>query len=379
VPLNEIGPTLERMRGLRQALQDPRLPPALVRRHARALYDRLIAPIAPHLEGVRTLLLAPEGPLNLIPFGALVDASDRYLIERFTLTYLTSGRDLLRLAAPRSSRSTPLVVAAPDYDASFRVAAAKARGEGEPTSARRSRELGALRFQPLPGTLQEAKAVEKALGVQALTGDRATEAALKGVQGPRVLHVATHGFFLPDQALEPRSPAGIRTQPLGPGAPASVLAHPPPTGENPLLRSGLALAGANRLESGAQDGILTALEMATLDLSGTKLVVLSACETGLGEVEVGEGVYGLRRALVIAGAEAQLMSLWKVEDAATRELMTAYYRRIIAGEGRAEALRQVQLEMLARPARRHPLYWASFIPIGAWGPIAPAAASASVE
>jgi CHAT domain-containing protein len=158
-----------------------------------------------------------------------------------------------------------------------------------------------------------------------------------------------------------------------------ALVLPPPTGENPLLRSGLALAGANRLESGAQDGILTALEMATLDLWGTKLVVLSACETGLGEVEVGEGVYGLRRALVIAGAEAQLMSLWKVDDAATRELMTAYYQRLVVGEGRAEALRQVQLEMLANPALRRPRYWASFIPIGAWGPLAPAAESASRE
>jgi CHAT domain-containing protein len=379
VPLGEAGPILERVGGLRQALQDPGLPPALVRRHARAVYDQLFAPIAPLLEGVEMLLLAPEGQLNLIPFGALVDASDRYLIERFTLTYLTSGRDLLRLAAPRSSRSTSLVVAAPDYDASLRMASANAQENNEPVATRRSSESAALRFQPLPGTLQEARAIEKALGVHALTGDRATEAALKGAHGPRVLHVATHGFFLPDQVLKPRSPAGIRTQPVGPDASASGFALPPPPGENPLLRSGIALAGANRLESGAQDGILTALEMATLDLSGTKLVVLSACETGLGVVEVGEGVYGLRRALVIAGAEAQLMSLWKVDDAATRELMTAYYQRLVAGEGRAEALRQVQLEMLANPARRRPRYWASFIPIGAWSPLAPAAESASRE
>jgi len=379
VPLGEAGPTLERVSGLRQALQSQGLPPALLRRHARAVYDRLFAPIAPLLEGVEMLLLAPEGPLNLIPFGALVDASDRYLIERFTLTYLTSGRDLLRLATPRSSRSTSLVVAAPDYDAPLRVASAKAQGDDEPAAAQRSSEFAAFHFQPLPGTSKEAEAVEKALGVPALTGVRATEAALKGARGPRVLHVATHGFFLPDQAPEPRSPSGIRAQPPGPGASASALGLPPPTGENPLLRSGLALAGANRLESGAQDGILTALEMATLDLWGTKLVVLSACETGLGEVAVGEGVYGLRRALVIAGAEAQLMSLWRVDDAATRELMAAYYQRLVAGEGRAEALRRVQLEMLANPARRRPLYWASFIPIGAWGPLAPAAASASRE
>lgn len=133
--------------------------------------------------------------------------------------------------------------------------------------------------------------------------------------------------------------------------------------------SGLALAGANRLESGTDDGILTALEIAGLDLRGTKLVVLSACETGLGEISVGEGVYGLRRSLVIAGAESQLASLWKVDDTATQELMEAYYRRLGAGEGRANALRHTQLEMLHSTRWKHPYYWASFIPIGAWGPV----------
>jgi len=161
-----------------------------------------------------------------------------------------------------------------------------------------------------------------------------------------------------------------------------------PRNENPLLRSGLALAGANaRQASDAEDGVLTALEAAGLDLWGTKLVVLSACETGVGEIKTGDGVYGLRRALVLAGAESQLMSLWQVSDEATRDLMVAYYKRIQAGEGRSEALRQVQLEMLrgtqrsevgkdrslriekksdaSRP-RSHPFYWASFIPIGDW-------------
>jgi CHAT domain-containing protein len=200
--------------------------------------------------------------------------------------------------------------------------------------------------------------------VTPLIGARATETAIKGKRAPRVLHIATHGFFLHDQTLQRRPPGGLAQI----GGSGSVFG-PSLSTENPLLRSGLALAGANRRESGAQDGILTALEVAGLDLWGTELVVLSACDTGRGKVVVGEGVYGLRRALVIAGAESQLVSLWEVDDEATRELMEAYYARLAAGEGRSEALRRVQLEMLGSEEYSHPYYWASFIPIGAWGPI----------
>ena len=165
--------------------------------------------------------------------------------------------------------------------------------------------------------------------------------------------------------------------------------------ENPLLRSGLALAGANLQQSGAgEDGILTAQEVAGLDLWGTKLVVLSACDTGVGEVKNGDGVYGLRRALVLAGAESQVMSLWPVSDKGTRDLMIQYYQALQRGEGRSAGLRGVQLRMLRSrqlkptgPARillhekepsglpaeqrlsrdySHPYYWASFIQSGAW-------------
>ena len=136
--------------------------------------------------------------------------------------------------------------------------------------------------------------------------------------------------------------------------------------ENPLLRSGLALAGVNDRRGRDDDGVLTALEASTLDLWGTKLVVLSACDTGVGEVKNGDGVHGLRRALVLAGAETQFMSLWTISDKATRELMVAYYGRLKQGQGRGQALRQVQLEMLKNVNRRHPYYWASFIQSGAW-------------
>lgn len=235
----------------------------------------------------------------------------------------------------------------------------------------------------MPGTAGEAQALGTILsGVTTLTGARATEAALKRVSGPRVLHVATHGFFLTDQsALAAQDARGIKLGKEGPAAPA---------GENVLLRSGLALAGANaRRSDGGEDGILTALEAAGLDLWGTKLVVLSACETGLGEVKNGDGVYGLRRALVLAGSESQVMTLWQVSDEATRDLMVSFYKRLRDGEGRTEALRRVQLEMLKGGAvagganrglgggglviksadRSHPYYWAAFIQSGDWRPM----------
>jgi CHAT domain-containing protein len=113
--------------------------------------------------------------------------------------------------------------------------------------------------------------------------------------------------------------------------------------------------------------VLTALEVAGLDLWGTKLVVLSACGTGLGEVKNGEGVQGFRRALVLAGSESQVMTLWPVLDATTKDLMIHYYKALQRGEGRSEGLRQVQLRMLQSKNRRHPFYWAAFIQSGEWG------------
>ena len=136
--------------------------------------------------------------------------------------------------------------------------------------------------------------------------------------------------------------------------------------ENPLLRSGLALAGANRGPSGEDDGVLTALEAAGLDLWGTRLVVLSACDTGVGDVKRGDGVYGLRRALVLAGAESQLISLWPVSDRSTRDLMVDYYQQLAQGEARGQALRRAQLRMVRDLGRAHPYYWASFIQSGQW-------------
>jgi CHAT domain-containing protein len=318
----------------------------------------------------RRILVAPDGLLALVPFGAMVDGSDRHLVQRFAFSYLTSGRDLLRVGAGGAAKQPPLIVADPRFDDAepAPVAAKPARG-GAVVATRgvRSRDLRGRKWARLPGTAEEADALVRLFGkdnVQVLRGARATEAALKKVHGPRMLHIATHGFFLPAEAAP--APAD-GPAPGGPAMPIFTGQAAASSGpENPLLRSGLALAGANRLSSGGEDGILTALEAAGLDLWGTQLVVLSACETGVGKVSEGDGVHGLRRAIVIAGAESLVMSLWQVDDAATRELMVGYYRKLEGGAGRSDALREVQLSMLRKPATRHPYYWASFVPTGSW-------------
>jgi MYXO-CTERM domain-containing protein len=214
----------------------------------------------------------------------------------------------------------------------------------------------------LPGAAEEGRALgQKLPEAKLLIGAQATEGAMKALRGPRLLHIATHGFFLPDQpelraaSFEAMSSSSSE---LPGGAHRALYA------ENPLLRSGLVFAGANGGRSGTEDGVLTALEASQLDLTGTKLVVLSACKTAVGAAPSGEGVYGLRRALAIAGAETQVMSLWQVSDKATSEQMQAYYGHLLEGAGRSEAMRQVQLAMLNDPQRSHPHSWASFIVSG---------------
>ncbi|ANB74935.1 hypothetical protein AYM40_21020 [Paraburkholderia phytofirmans OLGA172] len=324
------------------------------KRLARALDENVMSPVRPLLGNATQLLIAPDGALNLVPFAALVDERNHYLVEQYSITYLTSGRDLLRMQNDAPSRSAPVIIANPAFTFDVIKTVASVHATGSSSAARSG--YPRMHWDPLPGTAQEAAAV-KALMPQAqlLEGQYATVTALEKVAGPEILHIATHGFFLPDQPPVPPS--------IGPDVKKSRESLV----ENPLLRSGLVFAGANSRNGGeGQDGILTGLEATGLDLSGTKLVVLSACETGLGQVRSGDGVYGLRRSLVLAGAESQLVSLWQVDDKATRDLMVAFYKRLLAGAGRGDALRQVQLDMLTHPELRHPYYWAGFVPLGDW-------------
>ncbi len=348
---------------LRAALRDPGRSDA--QQLGRVVAAKVLEPIQPLIAGDKRLLISPDGQLNLIPFEALLDVKSRYLVERFSITYLATGRDLMRMQVPHPSSGVPVILADPLFGEPKETLVAGAamlqpqRATGR--SARRSVTTGAdfssLYFAPLEGTKAEARSIQ-ALFPQArvLTGGQASATALEQLKAPKILHIATHGFFLLDTGRQPEPRNG------GSGAmereTADLL--------NPLLRSGLALSGANLMKDGRGKGILTALEATNLDLWGTKLVTLSACDTGVGEVKDREGVYGLRRSFFLAGAETLVMSLWPVSDHVTREMMTAYYTGLKRGLGRGEALRQAELAMLKRKDRQHPFYWASFIQSGEW-------------
>jgi CHAT domain-containing protein len=231
---------------------------------------------------------------------------------------------------------------------------------------RLSRSFQGGSFVPLPKAAEEARFVAATLGSNCVLrlGADARERDLKAVQSPRVLHLATHGFFLSDQEVK-RMPSILG------GLVGSDLRGASSTDdwESPMMRCGIALAGANhamQATNSIEDGLLTGQEAALLNLQGTELVILSACDTGTGEVKIGEGVMSLRRAFRIAGAETVLASHWPVSDLATRLLMTEFIRRWRAGEPRAEAWREAQLALLHSKELSSPYFWAAFTLTGKW-------------
>jgi CHAT domain-containing protein len=338
--LGEIKPINEAIAKFREALQDPKN--VNIKQLARELDKKIMSPIREFLGDSTQLLVSPDGDLNLIPFEALVDESGKYLVEKYSISYLSSGRDLLRMQNSKPNPNSPLIIANPDFGVSQTAVKSDNLTVSKRDKKRNvnvARSLAETYFSPLSGTEQEGKSIQTLFPESTLlTGSKATKEALKQAKSPSILHIATHGFYLEDKEKS--------------------------STENPLLRSGIALAGANARIS--NNGIVTALEASGLNLFGTKLVVLSACGTGLGEVQSGEGVFGLRRSFVLAGSESLVISLWSVSDYITRELMTHYYKNLKSGNGRGESLRKVQLEMIKNPKRQHPFYWASFIESGNW-------------
>jgi CHAT domain-containing protein/Flp pilus assembly protein TadD len=376
------------------------------------LYELTFSRLRPAVGKAGRIYMALDGELHRVPFEALVEKDSKYLVESHEFIYLLTARDLVR---PRSSpvvhqprppvpvkkpgkpdplgRKPPvrvapkgtIVFAGPSYnlnDEEREQEAKRILGEAAPktTVAMRSADSTAtrgLRWTALPGAAREAEDVKNALSesrfspVTTYVGPQALEEVFKAIRPPVILHVATHGFFLSDEDKknddDPKTSDGTSR-----AGSAEGLAHLRRQ-RNPLLRSGIVLAGANKLgENGMRldgnDGWLTAEEIAAMDLRGTELVVLSACETGLGDIRSGQGVYGLRHAFIYAGAQALLTSLFEVPDVQTRDMMKRFYESLKANPSKINALHQAQLEMIRQRRKEHeaahPFFWASFVLVG---------------
>jgi CHAT domain-containing protein/tetratricopeptide (TPR) repeat protein len=354
-------------------------------------------PLAPHLRGAKTVLVSPDGALTRFPFAALPGADpEKYLIEEVGIAVVPVPQLLPELLAPSDKDKAPprpalLLVG----DVDFGAAPGLADAGGTSRSAARAGRAGALPAYPnLPATREEIVAVRDSFEeshadarVKVLRRGQATEGAVRRLApGYRYLHFAVHGFFAPPELRSALAPAAER--PGGPAAPGGdPFGRQGVSGFHPGLLSGLVLAGANEpAQEGQDDGILTALEVAELDLHAVDLAMLSACETGLGAEAGGEGLLGLQRAFQVAGARSVVASLWKVDDDATRKLMVKFYENLWRPKqpvGTLEALRQAQLWMLKegvkrglvrldeednakKPARTPPYYWAAFTLSGDW-------------
>ncbi|MCS6790226.1 MAG: CHAT domain-containing protein [Bacteroidia bacterium] len=275
---------------------------------------------------VKVVYFSPDGVYYLVNVATLYDAQrGRFVADRYEVRYVASSRRLL-LKRGRFPVQKPVVVGNPDFGA-LPDSAAELR-----TRSYRLFEGG---IPPLPGAEVEAKGIAQLLGVEAVIGKAATEDFMKRLQSPQVLHVATHGYFVGG-------------------------------GKNPLLAGGLLLAQAAVWDSlfpplGRDDGRLTAQEASNLNLIGTELVVLSACETGLGEVR-GEGLYGLQRAFLEAGAQRVITTLWQIDDEATRELMLSFYQNWVKRK-RGEGVDEVFNRTLRTFREKHPepYYWGAFV------------------
>jgi tetratricopeptide (TPR) repeat protein len=344
----------------------------------RRFYEAFWLPLEAKLGRANRIFVSPDGELNQVSLGITPGGDGRLLMETYDLRTVNSTKDLLR-GTTVPAVGAAVLVGNPRFELSEaderavlgssipeRASIATGRTVSR-VSNLRSGDLRGGALEELPGTQKE---VEDVSGIfkrsgrpfRTYTGKEALEERVKEVSRPRVLHLATHGFF---EADEPR-----KSEDRGGGAAEDRA----PLLEDPMLRSGVYLAGANRVLKGGpgatdlEDGILTAYEASQLNLQGTELVVLSACETGLGKTEAGEGVFGLRRGLQVAGAEAVLMSLWAVPDEETRELMALFYGKWLAGKSKHAALREAQLEMRenvkARTGEDRPFFWGAFVLVG---------------
>lgn len=324
-------------------------------KEGHALAQILLDPLRKFMGNGQRLFVSPDGELNTLPFEVLPFDKKRLMMDLGDVTYLASGRDILRFAEPRPAPSSPVVVADPNFDLA------------EPGKASKP-DPAAARFGRLPGTRAEGTSVADLLSVKPWLGDEVLKNSILSISSPKILHFATHGFFDKDAVrATPASGEHFDLRKLVAHLTASAAAG------NPLLRSGLALASANCRFAGsvppaaAGDGLLTAQDVTGMNLMGTQLVVLSACVTGLGEIHPSEGTLGLRRSFIVAGAKGLIVSLWSVPDRATATLMEDLYRSLHQGFSPVAALRTARAK--ARERTSNPYFWGAFVFYGddTWG------------
>ena len=366
------------------------------------LRQRVWDPLQPSLKGVKQAFIVPDGTLHLVNFSALPTGGSLYLLEKGPrFHYFSAERDLTSSTTAGDALEHPLIFGGPDFDHSSETASAQPAVIGQeapPTGSTRGAvpsptqrapatcdPFYRARFEGLPGAREEAEVLANLLrqrpggrksgtgsSVQERTGAEADEKSFKALAPKSTLmHVATHGFFYEGDCTSGLSEAHrmAREGRVAGQEPKPVL------GESPLLLSGLALAGANQRLTGdpcqsCDDGILTAEEISSLDLSGVQWAVLSSCDTGVGRIQAGEGVLGLRRAFHVAGVNTLIMSLWKVDDESTREWMRYLYEGRLRGMNTVESVQNASLALLklrrARGKSTHPFTWGAFVAAGDW-------------
>jgi CHAT domain-containing protein/tetratricopeptide (TPR) repeat protein len=298
--------------------------------------------------GIRRLRIAPDGMLNLVPFAALLDSRGHFLIESFEIGLVGASRDLV---LPESSASVT---------ASSMIIAVSPGGAPVPSAgAVTAAAFRADHLERLRGAEMEGGAVQKWLPRAQLIGEhQATEQRVKDLHRPAVLHIIGHGIV--------RGNEDCRSLP---GAAGCELASLDPATRVMSLSAVVLEEAYGRGGDSKQDGMLTALELQTLDLQGTLMLVLSQCRMADGIPSSGEGVFGMRRAAAIAGVRTFIAPLWKIDDAAEQKLMDRFYRELSAGKGRAGALREAQLQLLRNSGTNGFLEWAPVILSGDPGPL----------
>ncbi|HNS35621.1 MAG TPA: CHAT domain-containing protein, partial [Mesotoga sp.] len=336
-----------------------------VKQLAGELYDSLLSKALTN-EEIERIMISPDGMLNFLPFETLVN-ENKYLVEKFKITYLSSPKDIVRFNNIKGSGTKDIhIYSHPDYDFNF-PGGEKPEKDIEPPETKGMtikslREKG-LEFKSLEFSGKyEVDSISRAAEGTSLnlkdpkTKEAAHEHSIREIKKPAILHISTHGFFLDKEKEKPEL---MELQVFGEMGP--MIRY-----DDPLKRSGLALAGVNRVIKGepvceeVEDGILTAYDIVSLDIYGAELVVLSACDTGIGEIKTGQGVMGFRRSFTLAGVKTLVMSLWEVPTNETAILMENFYDNLFRGKGKADSLREAQLKMM-KDDYDDPYYWGAFI------------------